>query len=247
MGPVPNDLERLQEQLGSLLVELSLHEDPSPAAANDDPLELISAFGQLFEVMSRLEEGAIRAPGDSSPELVKNVTEIGEHALSLLDKSIQLLPSTEPTRSEQFALLNIGFVHWVLRHQGELPQLEPVVNDLAILANRCGNTAALAELARVMLDIIDHAGPRHKQDLESHNPGRPWRLLHLNLGMVATRARRADLMDQAFERLVQHFPLDAPQFFHQGMQQLQLGDFPESVRAVMGRYFQHWGSKPALH
>ena len=247
MGPIPNDLERLQEQLGSLLVELSLYADPSPAAANGDPLELISAFGQLFEVMTRLEEDAIRAPGDSSPELVKNVTEIGEYALSLLDKSVQLLPSTEPTRSEQLALLNIGFVHWVLRHHGELQQLEPVVNDLAMLANRCDNTAALAELARVMLDIIDHAGPRYKQDLASHNPGRPWRLLHLNLGIVATRARRADLMDQAFERLVLHLPLDASHFFYQGMQQLQLGDFPESVRTVMGRYFQHWGSKPVLH
>lgn len=247
MGPVPNDLERLQEQLGSLLVELSLHEDQSPAVTSDNPLELISAFGQLFEVMTRLEADAIRDPGISSSEVVKDVTEIGEYALSLLDKSAQRLPSSEPTRGEQLALLNIGFVHWVVRHNGELQQLESVVNDLAMLANRCDNTAALAELARVMLDIIDHAGPRYKQDLEAHNPGRPWRLLHLNLGIVSTRARRADLMEQAFERLERHLPQDAPQFFHQGIQQLQLGDFPESVRAVMSRYFQHWGSKPALH
>jgi hypothetical protein len=247
MGPVPNDLERLQEQLGSLLVELSLHETPADNASRDNPQDLISAFGQLFQVMARLEADAIRHPDTATPETTQSVTEIGEFALSLLDKSAQLLPSSDPSRVEQLALLNIGFVHWMLRHAGELKQLEPVVNDLAMLANRCDNTTALAELARVMLDIIDHAGPRFRQDLESHNPGRPWRLLHLNLGIVATRARRADLMDQAFDRLVQHLPQDAGQFFHQGMQQLQLGDFPESVRNVMSRYFQHWGGKPALH
>lgn len=247
MGPIPNNLERLQEQLGNLLVELSLHEDQSPVVKPDDPLELISAFGQVFEFMTRLETNASRDPKDSSPETVQNVTEIGEYALRLLDKSAQLLLPSEPTRAEQLALLNIGFVHWVLRHQGHLHPLEPVVNDLAMLANRCDDPVALAELARVMLDIIDHAGPHYKQDLEAYNPWRPWRRLHLNLGIVATRARRADLVDQAYERLVRHLPQDAPRFFHQDMQQLQFGDAPESVRAVMSRDFQHWGSKPALH
>lgn len=247
MGPVPNDLERLQEQLGELLAELSVHAQESPADDTENPLNLISAFGQLFEVMARLETDAIRNPGVKTPEMVHSVTEIGEFAFNLLSKSAHLLSSSEPARIEQLALLNIGFVHWVVRHAGEVQHLEPVVDELAMLANRCDSTMALAELARVMLDIIDNAGPRYRQDLEANNPGRPWRLLHLNLGIVATRARRADLMEQSFDRLVRHLPQDAAQFFHQGMQQLQLGDYPESVRTVMSRYFQHWGSKPALH
>lgn len=247
MGPVPNDLGRLQEQLGELLAELSIHGGESPASTDENPAHLIGAFGQLFEVMARMESDTIRNPGARTPEQMHSITELGEFAFNLLDKSAHLLPSDDPARIEQLALLNIGFAHWVVRHAGEVQHLERIVDELAMLANHSDSTMALAELARVMLDIIDNAGPRYRQDLESSNPGRPWRLLHLNLGIVATRARRADLMEQAFDRLVRHLPQDASQFFHQGMQQIQLGDYPESVRTVMGRYFQHWGGKPALH
>ena len=79
------------------------------------------------------------------------------------------------------------------------------------------------------------------------NPGRPWRLLHINLGIVATRSTRADLMEQAFSRLTRHLPKDAAQFFHQGMEQLKQIDYPEPVRSVMTKYYATWGNKPALH
>lgn len=245
MGPVPNELERLQEQLGELLAELALGDEQ--ATAGEDALKLVGAFGQLFEVMTRLETDRIRMAAAPATDQAQTASELGEFAAGLLDKAARLLPAQDPARSEQLALLRIGFTHWVLRQGGAILQLEPVVDDLAMLANRSDAPAMLADLGRVMLDLIDRATPEQRQDLEAGNPGRPWRLLHLNLGIVATRARRPDLMEHAFKRLVQHLPQDAPQFFHQGMQQLQRGDYPESVRSIMSDYFQHWAGKPALH
>ena len=245
MGPVPNELERLQEQLGELLAELALNGES--ASTGEDPLQLVGAFGQLFEVMTRSEVDRIRATTAVSAEHAQTAGELGEFAVELLGKAARLVPAQDPARSEQLALLRIGFAHWVLRQGGAIQRLEPIVDDLAMLANRADTPAVLADIGHVMLDLVDRATPEQRQDLEAGNPGRPWRLLHLNLGIVATRSRHPELMEQAFKRLVQHLPQDAPQFFHQGMQQLQRGDYPESVRSIMSDYFQQWAGKPALH
>ena len=244
MAPVPNELEVLQEQLGELLAELTL---AGERATEDDPLQLVAAFGQLFEVMTRLEADGQRAAGAVPVEGAQTATALGEFAAGLLDKAARLLPAGDAARAEQLALLRIGFVHWVLRQGGRIQRLEPVIDDLAMLANRSNEPEFLTAIGRVMLDLVDGAAPEQRQDLEAHNPGRPWRLLHLNLGIVATRARRPELMEQAFQRLVRHLPQDAPQFFQQGMQQLERGAYPDKVRSIMNDYFQHWTGKPALH
>lgn len=248
MGPVPDELEVLQEQLGELLAELTL---ATERPTEEDPLQLVAAFGQLFEVMTRLETDGQRTAVARPAETAQTVTELGEFAAGLLDKAARLLPGEDAGgdagRTEQLALLHIGFVHWVLRQGGTIERLEPVIDDLAMLANRSNEADFLTAIGRIMLALVDGATAQQRQDLETHNPGRPWRLLHLNLGIVATRARRPELMEQAFQRLVQHLPQDAPQFFQHGMQQLQHGEYPDKVRSVMSDYFQHWTGKPALH
>ena len=244
MGPVPDELEVLQEQLGELLAELAL---AGERATEQDPLQLVAAFGQLFEVMTRLETDGERAAGALPADVAQTATELGEFAAGLLDKAARLLPGGDAGRAEQLALLRIGFVHWVLRQGGAIERLEPVIDDLAMLANRSAEAEFLAAIGHIMLALVDGATAQQRQDLEAHNPGRPWRVLHLNLGIVATRARRPELMEQAFQRLVQHLPQDAPQFFQHGMQQLERGEYPDKVRSVMSDYFQQWTGKPALH
>lgn len=249
MVTVPLDSETLREQLGELLAELALlpetaHSD-SPAGA-ETPTDILAAFGQLMDVMQRLESEYRQATQERQHALAANAAEFGDYAGALLDKTLRLLPGAAE-RMTQRAALDIGFGHWVARHGGAIADLAPLVDALAVLANRTQATDTLADLATVMLTLIDNAAPAHVQDLDSANPGRPWRLLHLNLGIVATRAGRPDLMELAFARLVTHLPQDAAQFFHQGMQQLERVEYPASVRAVMQDYYQRWGAKPALH
>lgn len=249
MVTVPLDSETLREQLGELLAELALLpgtprvDEPTGA---ETPTDILAAFGQLMDVMQRLESEYRHAAEDALPALAANAAELGEYAGALLDKTTRLLPAG-PERIGQRAALDIGFGYWVARHGGTSGDLAPLVDALALLANRTQAADTLADLATVMLALIDNAAPIYVQDLDSANPGRPWRLLHLNLGIVATRAGRPDLMELAFARLVTHLPQDAAQFFHQGMQQLERVEYPASVRAVMQNYYQRWGAKPALH
>ncbi len=89
--------------------------------------------------------------------------------------------------------------------------------------------------------------PVIQQDLEKTNPGRPWRVLHLNRAIVATRTHQPDVMDEAFALLTQHLPEDAADFFTQGMEQMELLNYPPHVREVMDRYYRKWSVHRSLH
>lgn len=245
MVPVPLNSEMLREQLGELLAELALAAQDD-ATVTETPTDILAAFGQLMEILLRLESEYRSGTPDTCRDLADSATELGEFAFTLLDKTERVLGVT-PEYMNQRAALDVGFAYWVARHGGGIRDLAPLVDAAALLANRTQAPERLADLATVMLTLIDTAAPAHAQDLDNANPGRPWRLLHLNLGIVATRAGRPELMELAFARLVTHLPQDAAQFFHQGMQQLERIDYPEPVRAVMHNYFQRWGGKPALH
>ena len=85
------------------------------------------------------------------------------------------------------------------------------------------------------------------QALEKSNPGRPWRILHLNRAIVATRTHQPDVMDEAFTLLTECLPEDAPGFFSQGMEQMDLLNYPPHVREVMNRYYRKWSVNRSLH
>ncbi|MGB5455305.1 MAG: hypothetical protein WBO18_04930, partial [Gammaproteobacteria bacterium] len=86
-----------------------------------------------------------------------------------------------------------------------------------------------------------------RQDLDQSNPMRPWRIINLNYGIVATRSHDPALMDQAFSKLVENLPQDARAFFREGMQQMDIVGYPEEVREVVERYERMWGSEDTLH
>ena len=247
MAPLPLNSETLQEQLGELLAELALPADDAGAAPSGDSVAILAAFGRLIDVMQRLEKDYRQAAPARCTELAGDATELGEFAFQLLDKAEHAVPVITPEHLTQYAALAIGFAYWVARHGGIVRDLVPLVDHMALLANRTQSPELLADLATVMLTLIDTAAASHVPDLDNANPGRPWRLLHLNLGIVATRSQRPDLMELAFARLVTHLPEDAAQFFHHGMQQVERIDYPEPVRTLMQDYFAHWGGKPALH
>ena len=105
----------------------------------------------------------------------------------------------------------------------------------------------IAELARVIREIIDAAADEIRQDLEQSNPMRPWRIINLNYGIVATRSHDPVLMDEAFGALVENLPQDARAFFREGMQQMDIVGYPEEVREVVEKYDRMWGSGDTLH
>jgi hypothetical protein len=212
-----------------------------------EPPLLAAAFEQLFDAMQRSE--ASRARENSHPAVsAQDITELGEYALGLLEQA-ERWANLLGLRGV-FALLRgytIAAACWVARHGGQLPDLEPVVDALAGQANETRDTSELLALFGAMGEVLEAAAPVFRQDLEKTNPGRPWRVLHLNRAIVATRTHRPELMEEAFDSLVEHLPEDAAGFFSQGMEQMDLLNYPAHVRTVMDRYYNRWSLNRSLH
>lgn len=135
---------------------------------------------------------------------------------------------------------------WFGRYIGPLQRIEPVVNSLSKVANLHKDPEFLGELSHVYREIADAVAPVIKQDPDRSNPGRPWRILNLNYGIVATRSHQPEIMEQAFEQLLLRLPEDAAGFFTEGMEQMDAIDYPEHVRRIMEKYYT-LTNNPTLH
>jgi hypothetical protein len=207
------------------------------------PLLLTQALDQLLEVLQRLESGT---DDPEQPLVHSDLSQLGDYGITLLSDLAtwaSLLELEDARRSLEGQIFPLAL--WIARRGGELRSLEPVVNALAALANDTRDHARLEALSAAMAEIGDAAAPAIRQDLEKANRGRPWRLLHLNRAIVATRSHNVAAMERAFQELVQQLPEEAPAFFHEGMAQVGL-DYPAPVRELMERYCRDW-PMPTLH
>ena len=87
-----------------------------------------------------------------------------------------------------------------------------------------------------MSQVANSCSTEIKQDLELSDASRPWRLLHINRGIVATRTHDPEIMRSAFDELLFHFPHEASQFFANGMKEMDAVSYPLHVRNLMEFY-----------
>jgi hypothetical protein len=139
-----------------------------------------------------------------------------------------------------------GLALWLARHGAPLTRLEAVVDALARVANRTREPAELAALSDAIGEILAGVAPEIRADADDRDPARPWRVLNLNRGIVATRSHDPRRMEAAFETLVRNLPADAARFFQEGMGQMEALRYPAEVRAVMERYYREWSAR-TLH
>lgn len=236
----------LAEPLAEMVDSWRLREQPSGVGDSTPPL-IADAFEQLFDVMQRTEasQGADRQTAGVSPEAI---TEVGEYALELFDQSLHWANHLDiPGVFTAMQAYTIAMASWIAANGGMLLTLEPVVDAFARQANSTKDPGELLTLYRAMSAALEATAPVIQQDIEKINPGRPWRILHLNRAIVATRTHQPDLMDEAFADLIRHLPEDAAGFFSQGMEQMDLLNYPPHVRAVMDRYYRKWSVNRSLH
>lgn len=209
---------------------------------------LSSAFEQLFEVMARVE-GDRAADGPQAPGTASgDITELGEYAFKLHENLSAHIE--QAGLQEDRSLLTeqvINFALWITRLGGRIDTLEPVVDALAMVANNTADAAELESLSGIMGEIAAAVSPLIREDLEKINPGRPWRVLLLNNGIVATRSHNPDIMEAAFALLTRHLPEDAARFFTEGMEQMEALNYPPQVRKVMEKYHRQWTVNRSLH
>jgi hypothetical protein len=234
----------LTEPLAEMVEAYRLRDETAGDDESTPPL-LASAFEQLFDVMQRTEVDQTLPSGGVNAAAV---TELGEYALELFDQSLHWANLLDlPGVFTTLQAYTIAMAVWIAGQGGRLLTLEPVVDAFARNANSTQVTEELLALYHAMSETLQASATVIQQDLEKTNPGRPWRILHLNRAIVATRTHQPDLMEEAFGDLIEHLPEDAAGFFSQGMEQMDLLNYPPHVREVMDRYYRKWSVNRSLH
>lgn len=216
--------------------------DASAVTSNtEEPIDIsIAAMHQFFEIAEGVDE--------SKTEFTPNdISDIGEHGLMLLEKLVlkagSLNDLEDSTDLEQIALV---IAEWIIQRDGTINILEPIVDALARVANAIRDQEQLIALADFMGEIADACSDTIKQDLDIGDMHRPWRILNINRGIVATRTNDPTTMRRAFAELIKALPMDAPGFFKEGMSEMVRLDYPEHVREIMQEYFDQT-DMPQIH
>ncbi len=224
-------------------------------SADDDaasPALLASAMHQFMDVIKRMDTDLHGASREQDAGWQGNdsldISELGDYGLSLLNDMIYWAQKLDLEQShQQMQSAAYPLALWLARHGGELRNLEPVVDGVAYLANTTSDPMVLEDLCAGMGEIIAAVSPTLQHDLENSNPNRPWRVLNLNRGIVATRTHNPTVMEAAFRLLIANLPDDASEFFREGMLQMDALDYPEVVRSVMEKYYRQWSITKTLH
>ncbi|MFL6622601.1 MAG: hypothetical protein ACJ8KA_08425 [Sulfurifustis sp.] len=201
------------------------------------PQQLDAAIEVFFRSGREIERQAAQNQVIDGTE----VTRLGDYGITLLvDLSAWAQRLGLKAVEADFDTVLLAFADWTMRHAGELHTIEPLVDAAANLANRTRDATVLEHLTHLMARIIRATAQPARAGVGQVAATQPWRLLHLNRGIVATRTRNTALMEEAFDDLVRNVPGEARLFFAEGMQQMDALRYPVHVRAVMARYFDRW-------
>ncbi len=196
--------------------------------------QLLDRFDELFNIIAginlRADEGRFIDAAEA--------TEISDYGFVLLLKLVDLMERLDlPHRRREIEQISLVFARWTISYGGTINTLEPLVNAIAQLAKLLQEKQAVLALSDLIADVVDHCSLELKKDQDDSEEMRPWRLLHVNRGIVATRTHDLDLMKQAFDEFLIYLPREATGFFAEGMKEMDALDYPPHVRKVMEFYF----------
>lgn len=209
----------------------------------DSLTRLIDKFTEFFNIVASVN---LRA-GENKPIEASEATKISNYGFVLLIKLIDLMERLDlPHRRREIEQISLIIARWTISYQGNINYLEPVVNAIAQLINLLQDKQSLMALSQLSAEIIDHCSAKIKSDDSDSEEFRRWRLLHFNRAIIATRTHDLDVMRQAFDELLVYLPREAPNFFAEGMKEMDALDYPPHVRKVMEFYF-HQNPSVRLH
>lgn len=212
---------------------------PAPTIAPD---QLSEAIEQFMRLLVQLDREAV----ESRP-VTEDINRLGDYGMNLFNDLLdwtKQLALERPRRDLEAATLVVA--EWIIRHRGELRTLTPLIGAFAHAIHNTRQPAVLEQFALLMSRVAEASAHLIKQDLDKTDPNRPWRLLLLYRATAAMRSQNPRLMEETFDELVRRLPEDAPSFFADSMQQVATQSFPESVCAVVSRYFERW-TRPRMH
>jgi len=209
------------------------------------PLEQLEAdLEQFFDISERLE--IVPEILNSEENNFDDISELGDFGLQLLAELEMWTDAASYENNTNLQISILSLAIWIHDHHGILKQLENVVNALAQLANHTNESNELVKLHKIAEKITNSAHEVIKADVDKSEPGRVWRILNLNHGIIATRTHNIDIMQTVFEQLLMRLPEDATDFFADGIKQMDIIGYPEHVKHVMEHFYQ-LTNKPTLH
>jgi len=210
------------------------------------PTALCEAIEQLLVVL-RGHEQSLHG-GDEDFRLAdKELAELVGYGIQLFAEAAdQAAQQSLTDTAEAIESLSLPLALWGARHGSELAELGPVVNTLERLANRLREPDTMTRLYQTMNSIALAASPRISQ-ADLSDASHPWRILLLNRAIVATRSHQPQLMEPAFDAIVESLPEEATRFFAEGMGQMDIIGYPDPVRRVMQDYYLRHAGHRTLH
>lgn len=231
-------ISKMLDELIEVMRPLTLSERSAENSA-ENPAELAASLQQLHDIVQNHTSDAL-----STGE----ITEICEYAMQLLNNTSRILQRMNDIDLQQKnGMLAVSMALWTGKQGGQINMLEPLVDTLAWLANNLEGAQQLAELTQILGDLMSACSVAISSDLDNTNPGRPWRVLNINRGIVATRSHDTQLMRDAFETLITNLPQDAAGFFQQGMSEMDRLNYPDHVRVVMQEYADQYPVNKTVH
>lgn len=233
-------ITNMLERIIGVIEPLTVSERSAENMAGN-PAEIVTSLQQLRDIVQNSAEqpGKLKA---------SEVTEIGEFTMQLLSDTSQTLQRLNDTDlQQQNGILAVSIALWVGAQGGQINMLEPLVDTLAWLANHLEDEQSLAELSNILGDLMNACSLAITSDLDNTNPGRPWRVLNINRGIVATRSYNTALIRDAYETLIKNLPHDAAGFFTQGLSEMDRVGYPEPVREVVQEYADRHSPTNTIH
>lgn len=213
---------------------------PVMQGASPDTARNVEALLQVLEIAEAAE---------SKSDVLSQVeiTDIGEQGLALIDDlTFKLASQQREAERQQVEQVSLVIAQWVITHRGDLTNIQSVVNSLAQLSNTISDPTQLTQLVTFMGLVAQACSEAIKRDLDNANPARPWRVLNMNRGITATRSHDLDLMRATFPELIAAIPMDAPDFFKEGMAEMVRLNYPESVQELIKEFYTR-STKPVAH
>lgn len=220
--------------------------DRFAASAPDDPQTrdatrtLGDALSQFVDIAAHVDSGDDTRGGLTTEDMDR----VGDHVLTLMEAVVAgVRGHIEPADQAMLQRAVAGASVWLVRAGARLEHLEPVANAFAEVANHTQDPAELGELCLLMEEVLMGASPAVKTDLQESNPMRPWRVMNLNWGIIATRSQDAALMRRTFDQMAEHIPADMLTFFREGLGEMERMGYPAGVLAVMQAYHDQWSHR----
>lgn len=219
-----------------------LSDEPSPE-------QLADAMDQLISLLYRFEDNSqLLLPPTTTESTGPDLSELGNYGFSILENLAQLTNELGMESNHYpWESLAIALALWIARRGGDISLISLTVNGLATIANDSMEPGQLEQLYHTMGEILDAVSPTISEEGQSDDLQHPWRLLLLNRAIVATRTLSPRLMEEAFGSITEYLPDEAPEFFREGMGQVDIQNYPEQVRDVIRQFCENWPTNRILH